>query len=263
MRYLKIFFLHIEHIFEYRSRSVVWFLISLINPMMLLLFWRGAISANHGVGTTLPYITSCYLLLVVGGALLTAHVEEDVANIDIHEGHLSQYLIRPFPYFWFKFFEEIPYRLLQGGYGIIVCALAFLVFGNLFELPTDPFVLFLCLVITVMAYFLSFYFKMLVGMAAFWIQDIGGLYQLIDILMLVFAGFLVPLEMFPAYLAKISFILPFSYMVYFPVVAFQGKLSILTMLNIIGAQCTWMIIFMVLYFVMWRGGIRKFTAAGQ
>lgn len=263
MRILRIFLLHVQHIFEYRSRSLIWFFISLLNPLMLLLFWKGAILQNNGAGTTLPYITSYYLLLVVAGAFLTAHVEEDVSEIDIHEGHLSQYLIRPFSYFWFKFFEEIPYRLLQGLYGVIVCAIFFSFFGQLFVFVTDPFQLFLCVIITLLAYFLSFYFKMVLGVLAFWIQDIRGLYQVIEIVMLIFAGFLVPLELLPSAVSHLSFIMPFAYMIYFPVVSFQGKLPLDTMLHVIELQCLWLVLFVAIYQIMWKKGIQKFTAAGQ
>lgn len=118
-----------EHVLEFRSRSFVWFLVSLFNPLLMLLFWRGALQSNN-VGITLPAVTSYYFLLTVAGALLTSHVEEGVANIDIQEGKLSQYLIRPFSFFWLKFFEEFPYRFIQGLYAIAVCAIFFALSAN-------------------------------------------------------------------------------------------------------------------------------------
>ena len=100
-------------------------------------------------------------------------------------------------------------------------------------------------------------------MIAFWIQDIGGLYQLVEIVMLIFAGFLLPIELFPSAIAQISFMMPFSYMIYFPVVAFQGKLPVMELLHVIEVQSFWLVIFTAIYMVMWRNGIRKFTAFGQ
>ena len=112
MRHLRIFLLHLQYAFELRSRSFVWFLISFINASIYLLFWQGALRTGNVIveGLSLSGITSYYLLLIIAGAFLTVHIDEDIALGDIKQGYLVKYLTRPFSYFWIKFIEEIPYR---------------------------------------------------------------------------------------------------------------------------------------------------------
>lgn len=47
MRYVKIFLLHFQDALHSRARSLVWFPVAFIGPLLLLLFWQGAIS-EHG-----------------------------------------------------------------------------------------------------------------------------------------------------------------------------------------------------------------------
>lgn len=261
MRYLRIFLLHCEHIFEHRARSFVWFLISLFNPLLYILFWRGAINAS--VGWTMSSMISYYFLLTVASAFLMAHIEDDVAHYDIQEGNLVKYLIKPFSYFWLKFFEEIHYRLLQGAYGVVVFSLFYFLFGQLVVLASDPLIVLLSVMVVILAYFLSFVFKMIIGLMAFWLTEVHGLFQLVEMILVIFAGYVIPVELLASPLDKVSLLLPFAYMIYFPVVSFQGKLQLNQILAVILTQLTWLLLLYFLYRLVWRKGMKKFTAVGQ
>ena len=108
IEHLKIILLHFEHIIEHRARSFVWFLLALINPLILILFWRGASQENIASQISLPELTAYYFFLIFGVTFLMAHVEEDVAYYDIKQGNLVRYLLRPISYYWIKFYEENP-----------------------------------------------------------------------------------------------------------------------------------------------------------
>ncbi|HVZ59032.1 MAG TPA: hypothetical protein VG935_04755, partial [Patescibacteria group bacterium] len=63
MRYFRIFLLHFQEAFEYRSRSFVYFLLSFINPLILLAYWWAVYhTKNQGVAQwSLSGITSYYI----------------------------------------------------------------------------------------------------------------------------------------------------------------------------------------------------------
>jgi len=127
MRYLRIFSIYFQDAFVQKSRSFVWFLLSLTGPFMFLLFWTGA-KVTKNAGFNLSAISSYYFLLTIASSLLMAHIENEVGIIDIHEGGLVNYLLKPFSYFWLKFFLEIPWRILQSIMGGIVFLLLILFF---------------------------------------------------------------------------------------------------------------------------------------
>ncbi len=265
MRYLRIFLLHFEQALEYRSISVVWFLVELFNPLLYLLFWRG-VAANpagtSGIGT-ISEIYSYYLLLIVAGAFLTVHIEEDVALRDIKEGGLVKYLIRPFSYFWFNFFGELPYRIIQGFFAVVILVVATRVFGVTISPYHDVFQFAFVPVIFILGYLLSFVFKMIVGFIAFWVIDYSGIQQTVTVIFLAFGGFIMPIHFFPTLLRHIAEWLPFSYMIYFPVLALQGKLMPVQALGVVAMQGVWLIGLIFLYRLMWNKGIKKFTGVGQ
>src|SRR3989338_3301247 len=177
MRYVKILLLHFENVLEHRMRSLVWFLVSLLNPLLYILFWRGAFQGRSeiGPGRTFSSLTSYYFLLTVASAVLTVHIEEDVAAYDIQEGKLVSYLLKPFSYYWFKFFDEINYRILQGSYGLLALVILQLFFGQFIILTNNVVIIILSLVIIFLAYILSFTFKMIIGILAFWMTEIFGI----------------------------------------------------------------------------------------
>jgi ABC-2 type transport system permease protein len=265
MRYLRIFLLHMQETFALRSRSLVWFLIEIFNPLMYFLYWSSAYR-EKGVlfgGWNLSSVATYYFLLIIASAFLMVHIEEGISYLDIQQGGLSKYLLKPFSYIQIKFIEELPWRLLQGVFGVMLVIAFRSVLGNFVVLvDTLPGIL-LSLAILVSGYILSFVFKMIVGISALWITDYSGLQEVIEAIMIVFAGLLMPLEFFSPILQRIAFSLPFSYMIYYPVVAFQGKLDMMMSLRVLGAQLVWIMVFIVTYQVMWKKGVRLFTGLGQ
>ena len=67
----------------------------------------------------------------------------------------------------------------------------------------------------------------------------------------------------PEALKNLSFLLPFSYMIYFPVTAFQGKYDYFELFRIIFVQVIWLTVFGLTYIKLWSKGIKKYTAVGQ
>jgi len=265
MKAWRIFLLSFQHVLENRSRSFIWVLYVLLPAVVFMLFWIGVVKSSGGdvSGWNFSTITSYYFLLTVLGSTVIAHIEEDVAEEDIRLGELTNYLMKPFSYFWTKFLEETPWRLIQGAFGVLIVIAFIFIFGNFFTLASSPLVIVLALLIMVLAYMLCFTFKMSLGLSAFWLTDSRGLFQILEVLLLIFGGFVVPITLLPEAFSKIAQVLPFSYIVYYPIVAIQGNLSITQMLTVIFAQLAWIFVFYLVYKVVWSEGRRKYTAMGQ
>lgn len=260
MRYVKIFLLTFQDVFQERARSFVWFLLSLFGPLMMILFWRGANISS----ASFTAISSYYFFLVVGASLLMSHSEENIALIDIQEGRLVTYLLKPLPYFILKWIEELPYRLLQGAFGITTVVLFFIIFHiHLSIMRLNVANILLSIVIIALAISLVQTYKMCLGFISFWTMDTYGIFQFSEMIIFVFAGFIVPLSFYPTPVALISYILPFSYMIYFPVASVAGFFSTNQLLLIVLGQSIWIILFSLLYKILWKNGVKAFTGVGQ
>ncbi|HSD98692.1 MAG TPA: ABC-2 family transporter protein [Patescibacteria group bacterium] len=260
MRYVRIFLLTFQSVFEERGRSLVWFLLSCINPFIMMLFWRGANISS----TTLSMITSYYFFLIIGGSIIMSHSEENIALIDIQEGRLANYLLKPFPYYSLKWLEELPYRALQGSFGLIVVALFSFLFQVKLSVGSQSVVNFLLIfLMLISAVTLAQLFKVCLGFISFWTTDAYGIFQLSEMFMFILGGYIAPLSFYPSVVASIAYFLPFPYMIYFPIASIAGFYTTQQLVFIFLGQLVWISIFVFLYKSLWKNGLKQFTGVGQ
>lgn len=263
MRNFHIFILNIQRTLEHRFSNFIWFLISLINPLVLLLYWLGFYRSSNAPTAQIQETITYYILLVIIGATLMVHIEGDVAYDDIQLGELSNYLLKPFSYLWWKFFLELPWRLIQGFFGLVVLILVKILFPQFIVLVITPEVVVITFFVSILAYILSFYFKMVVGLTALWLTDFSGFNQMVEVVILMFAGYIMPLNFYPAWLKQIALLLPFPYIIYYPVIALQGKLALSQLGFVIIPQIIWIIVFKLIFNLMWVNGIKKYSGVGN
>ncbi len=265
LKFFKILGLASQHTLNYRSRIFVWFLGSILNPVSLMIFWIAVYKEKGNVvgGWSISNISAYYLLLILAGAFIIAHIEEDVAIRDIREGGLVNYLLKPVSYYMMKLADELPWRSVQGFFGVCMFVILWLLFPHLISLPNNIFLIISSVLIIALAFILSFTFKMVLGLTAFWLTDFWGFQQVVEVTILVFAGFILPIEFFPKFLQTISFATPFPYIVYYPILSLQSKLSAAQIFHVMIFQIFWILIAYMLYKTLWRFGIKRFTGVGQ
>jgi ABC-2 type transport system permease protein len=256
MKWLRIIGLHFERTFEYRVKSLLWILIPIANNLTLILFWSGS-------GQNMSYITTYYVLMTIGGLLLTSHVEFEVAEYDIKQGQLVNYLMKPVSYYWMNFIGELPYRVLQSFYAFIIIGTFMYMFKGTLAISLNPWHFPLVLVIFILGYLLSFTFKLSSAYLSFWFTEIRGVYELITIAYIVLSGGIMPLHWYPPVIEKITHVLPFAYSAYFPIIALQGGVPLHGLISIIAVQCLWLFVLLLVHDKMWKEGIKQFTAVGQ
>lgn len=265
MRYFRIFLLHFQDVFQNRGRSFIYFLMGLLNPALQLLFWSGAIANDNGTGSYWSFsdMASYYLLITIATSFLVVHIEQDIAFLDIKEGRLSKFLLHPFSYFISKFMEELPWRIIQGMFGLVAFVLFIIVTRISFSLISNASQIIVAGTICLLALGISYTLKMVLGLLALWTTDFWGILSIEESVFLIFGGFVMPLTYYPELLEKISYFLPLAYIVYFPVIAVQGKLTTIEMYQIVLIQLVWIGLLYCLYRLVWQKGVRKYTGVGQ
>ena len=78
----------------------------------------------------------------------------------------------------------------------------------------------------------------------------------------IFSGYLVPLELFPAWVAALARFLPFRYMLAFPVELVTGGLTRSQALAELGVQWLFVLLLLGTAAAVWRLGLRRFAAFG-
>lgn len=264
MRYFRLFLLNLEYVLSHKSRSIIWFLIALVGPFVFIVYWRGAFSTQQEIaGWTVSMITSYYIILSFVNITLMSHSEEDVGRQDIRDGNLTTCLLKPFSYYWMKFYEEIPYRIFQGACSLSMVLLLYILFGKDLSIFITPLSFIFIVIIFMLGFIISQTLKVIVGLFALWFIDIGGFFQIVEALIFILSGAVMPLAFMPEWLEILALYTPFPYIIYFPVVAIVEPLIIWDLIKIIAGQSLWIFILGFTYKIVWRSGIKKFTGVGN
>lgn len=264
MRYLRIFLLHFQNAFVYKGISFIYFLAAIFNIGLTVLFWRGAAGGKAiASGWYFQDIFTYYMLALVANQLLISHMENTVANIDIHEGNLSSYLLKPFPYFTTRLLSETPWRFINTVLGLAILFFFIFIVRTKISLVNTPILIFMALLIAILGYVIAFIFKMILGILAFWFIEMRGLFEATEAITAILMGGFMPLILLPSWVVSISNYSPFPYMIYLPVIAFEGKLSILASFFIIIKEIIWVVVMGLIYRILWKSGVKKYSAIGQ
>ena len=116
--------------------------------------------------------------------------------------------------------------------------------------------------IGILAAALQFVFGWALASLAFWTNRLHAIMHLYDRVTFVFAGQIAPLSLLPEPLAVIAYILPFGYMLWGPSEILRGGATVETALLILLGQTVWLLVSWFAFVVVWRIGLRQFSAVG-
>jgi ABC-2 type transport system permease protein len=142
----------------------------------------------------------------------------------IRTGEVASDLARPMDFYGYWCAQDLgraAAQLLLRGVPIM------LLYALLFGIVTPPTLLhWLALPVSmVLAVLVSFSWRFLVSLAAFWTQDAVGVARLASSLSLFLSGFLMPVAFFPGWLRSLMWLTPFPAMAYAPVEVYLGQVS--------------------------------------
>jgi ABC-2 type transport system permease protein len=97
---------------------------------------------------------------------------------------------------------------------------------------------------------------------AFWATQAEALLALQDSLIFLLAGQVAPMALLPGLLRKAATGLPFRYMVGFPIEVLTGQLNRAELWAGFAWQAGWMGITLILFAILWRTGVKRYSAVG-
>jgi ABC-2 type transport system permease protein len=249
----------ISEVVAYRAEFVVWILTTNM-PLVMLAIWH-AVAAEGPVGRFDQGTFTAYYLGILAVRLLTSNWAVWQLSTEIRDGTLSAKLLRPIhPIFALgaEHAAAIPMRAV-----VIAPVVAILVVvdrGRL--LGHDPALAAVFAASLAGAWLLIFFTMVLMGSLAFFVESALGIFELWLGIHAVLSGYLVPLEALPHWVRRAADLLPFRFMLGFPVEALIGLLSRRQALAALGEQWAYVFLFAALARWVWRTGLRRYAAFG-
>ena len=183
-------------------------------------------------------------------------------STDIYEGTLNRYLLYPVPLFRYKMLQGWAHTLFYLGQGMLLYFGFLLIFGLPDQAPLDAAALGMGIaaIFTAAALFLGL--SMVVEQVAFWADNVWSLSVMLQFIMRLAGGVMVPLALFPQQAQDILHWLPFSAMVSFPIRSILGQLSFYEWLQGMALLAAWLLVAWAAALLVWRRGTLRYTGVG-
>jgi ABC-2 type transport system permease protein len=249
----------LSEVVAYRAEFLVWILTTNM-PLVMLAIWH-AVAADGPVGRFDQREFTAYYLAVLAVRLLTSTWVVWQMSMEIRDGTLAAKLLRPVhPLYAYaaEHLAAVPMRAIVISPIVILLAVAA---GDRLAVR-DPALLGVFVLSLVGAWLLIFFTMVLLGALAFFVDSALGLFELWIGIHAIFSGYLVPLESLPAWIRGAARVLPFRFMLGFPVETLIGLMGRAQALRELGAQWAYVLVVFGAAMLVWRGGVRRFAAYG-
>jgi ABC-2 type transport system permease protein len=199
-----------------------------------------------------------YLLMTESIVTSASPIVKDV-NKDIQSGDVAYQLNKPYNYVFYHLSKSFSHRIIGFLMTFLIGAILiyFMVGGISFSWITLPFIV----ITIVLALVLDFFMMMSIALLAFWFEDTNSFRWIYEKILFTIGGMLVPLEIFPKWLANISNVLPFSFVAYHPAKLFVN-FDMNNFLKVIGVQSVYIIIFLAVALIIYKVGARRVNING-
>lgn len=235
----------------------------MIPPLVYLFVWSTAAGQPGGLegapGLSRGEFVAYYLILILVNQLTYAQTNWTVGDM-IREGLLSTWLLRPLPSLHHVLASEVAGKVVFLTFVIPVSALLAVWLHPVLHTTWLNGGLFI--IALVLAWGLRFFWGYSLALLAFWAARADALLAVQDTLVFLLAGMVAPVSLLPPLMQTAARLLPFWYMVGFPVEILAGHLGPWEILSGLGIQSVWLIFAVSLSTIAWRRGLRRYSAVG-
>ncbi|MCI0748862.1 MAG: ABC-2 family transporter protein [Verrucomicrobia subdivision 3 bacterium] len=263
-KYLHVINIGIQNTLVYRVNFLFRSVFALIPLTATISLWRAIYSGKEGnvAGYTIAQMVSYYLIVTIVDAL-TAVTEDDwQIAADIKDGRISQFLLKPIDYLGYRVCLFGAGRLIYTAVAFIPVVLFILLQRDYFVAPANWTTFGWFAVSVVLTAALQFLISYALALMAFWLLEISTVIFIVFAFEYIAGGHLFPLDILPPAIAKVMAFTPFPYQMFFPVSIYIGKTTGAALYNGLIIQAAWVVAAFVVAQLVWKRGIRKYSAVG-
>ena len=263
-KFFNYFSIFLSDALVYRATGFIWMLVDIGPAVVALIFWRAAFNSSSLIGDySLSSMIFYYLGVMLVKTLVATHPQYHLSD-QIRSGNFSNYLIKPLSITWSKIAAGISWRIIRFMFLIPLIIAIFIYLHRLYHGFSFVNINLLLLIPSlIMAFLINFYFKMCLGLATFWFTEVGWLFFAFRVINTFSSGELIPLDLLPAYLFKLINLLPFKYMLFFPLSLALNKYSYQETITGLLIQVLWCLISFFIYKLVLKKGIKAYEAYGS
>ena len=244
---------------EYRASMIVWMLTGAF-PLVMLAVWLSLAQdgpiGNYSAGDFVAY----YLMALYVRQMTAVWVSWELDS-DIRHGELAIKLLHPLNPFHDYVSFNIASNILRFILVTPLIALAAWWVPGVHFLLT-PLNLALFAIALFAAWLLRYITDYIIGLLSFWMSQATSLQEIQWMLLLLLGGTVAPLDLLPGGVGVVAQYLPFRFMFSFPIEIMLGRLSEFELVKGFLLCLGWATLFLTMQIIVWRRGLRVFSAYG-
>ncbi|EHI70221.1 ABC transporter permease [Streptococcus ictaluri] len=246
----------IQELMTYRVNFILYRVGDLIGAFVAFYLWKAVFDTSHQAlieGFSLSDMT-LYIIMSFTTTFLTKSDSSFMIGEEVREGSIIMRLLRPVHFAASYLFVEIGSKLLiflSLGLPFLIILLSLKILSGVPVLMAIASV-FAYVISLLLAFLINFYFNICFGFSAFVFKNLWGSNLLKNTLVSFMSGSLIPLVFFPKILASILGFLPFSSLIYIPIMIVIGKFDRTQILESLGLQVFWLIVMFALSQFIWK-----------
>lgn len=249
----------------YRFNALTWIAYALLPSLAFMLIWLARYESAPGQkigGFNLGEMIAYYLVVTLLSVAITPHPEWWVAQ-EIRDGKITPFIVRPIGFWGYLLARESAYQVIKTAMSLPAFALVAWGFRQYIAWPSpSAWQLGVFVLAAAGAFVLLMQIKYLLGLSAFWLAEVGGLLEIWNILLAVFAGRLLPLDLLPGWIRAVGAWLPFHLLYDFPMRVLLGRIGPREVALDFGLQVVWALALGVLVRQAWQRGLLAYEAYG-
>jgi ABC-2 type transport system permease protein len=247
--------------FQYRVANYFYMIGMIAEPVIYLVVWSTVARAQGGeVGGYTPETFAAYYIVWTLVRNMNIVFTPYGWEFRIQRGELSAMLLRPVHPLHFDLAYFAGWKVVVIVLWLPLAALLALIFRPELN-PT---------LVEIVAFFFAIWggylvrsmFLWVLGLITFWTTRVSAIFELYFTLELLLSGRLVPMSLLPGWAQQIANFLPFQWAFGYPIEVLIGQLTGRQILQGFGAQALWCLIGFLLIQILWRAGIRRYSAVG-
>lgn len=228
-------------------------------PLIYLFVWSTAAASQPLGGMQRGQFVAYYLVLILVNQLTYSQTNWTLGDV-IREGGLNAWLLKPLPPLYHVLASELAGKVVYMAFVVPVSAGLVILLRPQLQPTLQEVLLFLPAL--ALAWALRFFWGCWLALLAFWATRADALLAVQDSLVFLLAGMVAPLALMPAGLQAAAVMLPFRYMVGFPVEVLTADLGQSEILAGLAYQSGWLVVAMAFSGLIWRAGLRRYSAIG-
>lgn len=246
---------------QYRVAVIIWLLGLVLQPVIFLVVWLTVAESRGGqVGDFDKSALAAYYIVL----MLVNHLTFDWHMFEmgwrVRSGAFSPILLQPLHPIHRDISNNIAYKVITLL--VVAPATAFLIWYFEPSFGGAPWTAVTFVPAVILAFLVRFMVEWTVALLAFWVTDTSGLNQLYQVPLTLLSGMVAPLALMPEWIRIIGDVLPYRWMIAFPVELLLGRLSVAEAISGFTAQIAWLLIALTILKLTWQRASKRYSAVG-